>query len=261
MNHRYPLTTLAISFATALANASAREIVVPLVNYYSYAPFSMPDENSDLTRELASLLTADSGGRYRFVPSLIPKGRLDIMMQHDNWQGVVVWLNPRFVNDESKLRYIWSNPLMQESDLVLSHIDAPVEFTGLASLKGKVLGTVLNQRYADVEEMLANGELHRSDAPSQENSLRKLLLKRVDVVFVSRSTLGQLRQRIPEFDAKIYIASKPRNSFTRHVMITPAMPPDIVSYVQNAVAKLGSNPSWRKIATRYHIDNQLNKVP
>jgi polar amino acid transport system substrate-binding protein len=259
MTNRHPLFALLACLLAAPACADPGEVIVPLVNYYDYAPFSMPQERADLTRELADLLTAGSAGRYRFVPTLLPKGRLDQMLQHGGWQGMVAWLNPRFVNDETKSRYVWTKALMQETDLVVSRVDAPVEFTGVQSLRGKVLGTVLNQRYADVEDMIASEQLRRSDAPSQENSVRKLLLKRVDVVFISRSTLNGLHQRVPEFDNKLHVSAQPRNSFTRHIMLTPGLPPELIRYVQTTAAKLDSNPSWRDIAARYHIAGQIEK--
>ncbi|NRR30737.1 transporter substrate-binding domain-containing protein [Oxalobacteraceae bacterium] len=256
MSIRHSLILILAGLIATPLHAGASELEVPLVNYYNYAPFSMPDEKTDLTRELAELLTKNSGGRYRFVPTLLPKGRLDKMLVHEHWQGLVAWLNPRFVNDEAKSRYLWTETLMLESDLVVSHVDAPVDFQGVQSLQGKVLGTVLNQRYADIEEMIANKQLRRSDAPSQESNVRKLLLKRVDVVFISRSTLAGLQQRIPAFETKLHVAPLPRNSFTRHIMLTPELPPKLISYVQSTVAKFGGNPSWRHIAAQYHIEGQ-----
>ncbi|MES2934225.1 MAG: transporter substrate-binding domain-containing protein [Pseudomonadota bacterium] len=260
MSIRNPFFVLLVSALVTTLHAGASEVDVPLVNYYSYAPFSIPDESADLTRQLAQLLTNNSGGRYHFVPTLLPKGRLDNMLLDHHWQGVVAWLNPRFVNDENKSKYIWSESLMLETDLVVSHVDAPIHFTGITSLEGKVLGTVLNQRYADVEQMIANKQLRRSDAPSQENNVRKLLLKRVDVVFVSRSTINALRRRIPEFNKKLYIASMPRNSFTRHIMLTPGLQPELISYVQSTVAKLSTNPTWHDIAMRYRIEELIHKA-
>lgn len=259
MKIRHLLLAFTACLLAAPASADGGELLVPFVNYYDYAPFSMPEERADLTRELAGLLTAGSGGRYRFVPTLLPKGRLDQMLQHNHWQGVVAWLNPLFVNDDTKSRYIWTDILLQESDLVVSHAEAPVNFTGIQSLRGKVLGTVLNQRYADVEAMIASKQLLRSDAPSQENNVRKLLQKRVDVVFISRSALNGLRARVPEFDSKLHVSTLPRNSFTRHIMLTPGLQPELVRYVQTTVAQLGGNPSWRDIAARYHVAGQMEK--
>ncbi|MBY0240488.1 MAG: ABC transporter substrate-binding protein [Burkholderiaceae bacterium] len=259
MNNRNSLVVLLTGLLATTFQAGASELEVPLVNYYNYVPFSMPDERSDLTRELAQLLTKNSGGRYRFVPQLLPKGRLDNMLRKENWQGLVVWLNPQFVNDEAKTRYLWSEPLMWESDLVVSHVEAPIDFNGIESLQGKVVGTILNQRYADIEGMIANKQLQRNDAPSQESNVRKLLFKRVDAVFVSRSTLYGLQQRIPEFKTKLHIAALPRNSFTRHIMLTPGLQPDLISYVKNTVEKLGGNPSWNQIAAQYHFEGQAKK--
>jgi polar amino acid transport system substrate-binding protein len=233
---------------------NAGELTVPFVTYYDYAPFHSVDGGSDLTRELAVLLTRESGGRYRFEPTLLPKKRIDNMLEHQNWQGIVAWSSPRFFYDESKVRYLWSDTLLQESALVVSHVDAPVDFKGMASLRGKVLGTILNQRYVDVEDMIAANQLRRSDAPSMESNVRKLLLKRVDVVFISRSALDGLRQRIPGLDSQLYIAAQPRDQFTRHLMLTRGLPPDVISYVQRMTAQLDHNPAWRDMLLRHHAD-------
>ncbi|MYM25291.1 hypothetical protein GTP46_21915 [Duganella sp. FT135W] len=235
----------------------AGELIIPLVTYYDYAPFHSAEDSADLTHELAALLTRESGGRYRFVPTLLPKKRIDNMMQFQHWQGVIAWTNPRFFYDENKTRYLWTEPLLVEADLVVSHIDAPVKFAGLDTLRGKVLGTVLNQRYADVEPMLANRQLRRADAPTLESNVRKLLLKRVDVVFISRSALSGLRHRIPDFESQLYIAPQPRNTFTRHLMLTPGLPPAVISYVQQTTAHFEHNPAWRDLTLRYHVDGQV----
>jgi polar amino acid transport system substrate-binding protein len=244
---------LLASLLTALP-CTAGELVVPFATYYDYAPFYSPDGSADLTHDLAALLTRESGGRYRFEPMLLPKKRIDNMLQHQNWQGVVAWSSPRFFYDESKVRYLWTDALLQESALVVSHIDAPVDFKGLESLRGKVLGTILNQRYVDVEDMIANQQLRRSDAPSMESNIRKLLLKRVDVVFISRSALGGLRHRIPGADNQLYIAAQPRDQFTRNLMLTRDLPPDVISYVQRMAAQLDHNPAWRDILVRHHVE-------
>ena len=233
---------------------TAGEQTIPFVTYYDYAPFHSIDGSSDLTHELAALLTRESGGRYRFVPALLPKKRIDNMLQHQHWQGIVAWSSPRFFYDERKVNYLWTDALLQESALVISHIDAPVDFKGIQSLRGKVLGTVLNQRYVEVEDMIANNQLRRSDAPSMESNVRKLLLKRVDVVFISRSAMDGLRQRIPGFESQLYIAARPRDQFTRHLMLTRGLPPDVISYVQRMTAQLDHNAAWRDILVRQQVD-------
>lgn len=228
--------------------------VVPFVTYYDYPPFHSVEGSSDLTRDLAALLTRESGGRYRFEPMLLPKKRIDNMLQLQNWQGIVAWSSPRFFYDEAKVRYLWTDALLQESALVVSHIDAPVNFKGMESLRGKVLGTILNQHYVEVEDMIANKQLRRSDAPSMESNVRKLLLKRVDVVFISHSALDGLRDRIPGLDSQLYIAPQPRDQFTRNLMLTRGLPPDVSSYVQRMAAQLDHNPAWRAILVRHHVD-------
>jgi polar amino acid transport system substrate-binding protein len=255
------LITLLVACLLALsARAGEREVLtVPLVTYYDQAPFYSPQSATDLTRQLADLLTSRSGGRYRFVATVLPKKRVENMAQFDDWQGLVAWLHPRFVNDEEQHRFFWTEPLLLEEDLVISRAEAPVEYAGPASLRGKVLGTVLNHRYADVEDMFARHELRRSDAASLETNVRKLLLGRVDVVFVSYSSLPGLRERIPKLDRMLYIAPQPRNHFTRHILLTRGLPPELVRFVQETVAKFGHDPEWQAIVARDHLESLTPK--
>ena len=234
-------------------------LTVPLVTYYDQAPFSSPRSSTDLTRQLAALLTTRSGGRYHFVATVLPKKRVENMADFSGWQGLVAWLHPRFVDDEAHTRYYWTEPVLLEEDLVVSRADAPLDYSGAPSLRGKVLGTVLNHRYADVEDMLARHELRRSDAASLETCVRMLLLKRVDVVFVSHSLLPDLRRRIPDFDRLLYIAPTPRNHFTRHILLTRGLPPELVQFVQQTTAGFGRDPEWRAIVAGDHLDSLLPK--
>ncbi|MDZ7937574.1 MAG: hypothetical protein U5M53_04565 [Rhodoferax sp.] len=237
--------------------ATAEPLKVPLVTYYDYAPFQVGDGRQGLNRELAALLTAQSRGRYVFVPTYYPKGRLDAMLTEPSFAAAVAWLHPAFVRDEARTKFAWTKPLMNEVDLVVSPMAVPLEFSGVASLHGKTLGTIVNQRYADIEPSIASGALRREDAATQEGNLRKLMLRRVDVVFVSRSTLWWFRNSVDGFTTGLHIAAQPRNRFSRHVMLTRALPPELIDYVQHTIAELDGNARWRAAMERYHAAEQM----
>lgn len=253
------LFTLLLTALLALPawSAPAPAVEVALATYYDHAPFHHPDGATDLTRELAALLTARSGGRFHFVATLLPKKRIENMAQFADWQGVVAWLNPRFFGDEAQTQYQWSEAILMEEDLVLSHVEAPVVYTGPASLRGKLLGGVLNYRYEEADAMVARQEMRRSDAPSLESNIRKLMLKRVDVVFVPHSALPGLRQRIAGFDRQLLVAPLPRNHFSRHLLLTRGLPPELVRYVRESVPQLGRDPEWRALLAAHRLEKLL----
>ncbi|HYX32144.1 MAG TPA: hypothetical protein VE954_03460 [Oligoflexus sp.] len=237
--------------------AASAPIDVPLITYYDYPPFTLQNASKSLTQELAEYLSQASNGRFHFSVKVIPKGRLDVMMEKPDWKGVIAWINPKFVHDEAKTRYLWTAAIMNEIDLVASNKEAPHDYKGPESLRGLKLGAVLNQRYADVEDMIAKGALIRTNARSQENVLNMLIHRRVDVAFVSKSTLSWFRIHLKGFEQKVGFSPVPRNTFTRHVMLSRTLPPDVVDYVTKTTNGLGSQAQWQDIMNRFHIKDQI----
>ncbi|HYX32283.1 MAG TPA: hypothetical protein VE954_04165 [Oligoflexus sp.] len=179
------------------------------------------------------------------------------MMEKPDWKGIIAWINPKFVYDEAKTRYLWTAAIMNEIDLVASNKEAPHHYKGPESLHGLKLGAVLNQRYADVENMIAKRALVRTDGRSQENVLKMLMHRRVDVAFVSKSTLSWFRIHLKGLEQKVVFSPVPRNTFTRHVMLSRSLSPEVAEYVIKTINGLGSQAQWRDIMDRFHIKDQI----
>ncbi len=82
-----------------------------------------------------------------------------------------------------ELRY--SNPAVRRTLWLVTRSDATFPFETLADLKGKTIGAVHGYSYGEEFEQSRN-KLFRvdDDLPSRSNRLRRLLLKRVDVVLL-----------------------------------------------------------------------------
>lgn len=237
------LLALAFWFATQLAWG---EQTVPIYTYYSDPPFSVAWPDS-LTTRLADALTVKSNGVYRFKAVQLPRLRLDKMIEGAQWDGLVAWVNPPWFGDERKTRFAWSHPFMKDADLVVSSKPHPVEYEdGGKSLEGLRLGGVVGHRYTDVQALIDSGRLVRDDADSELQSVLKLKYGRVQVVFVQASSLPYLRQEVPDLDAWLYIARRPRDSYQRHLFASKGNKA-LIAFVDVALRKLGSEPFWQSV--------------
>lgn len=96
--------------------------------------------------------------------------------------------NPEWMVDATA--YHWSPPLIEEEDALLQHRDSPA-ISGLADLKGKVLGTSLGFAYAmPLMEAFANNDVERKDVRDLDTRLNLLSHKRLDAIIDMRRSLA-----------------------------------------------------------------------
>lgn len=226
-------------------NASEK-LRVPVVVYYNYHPYYDEESKNDLNSELVATLNAHlAGENVEFYSEYVPKGRLDIWLKDSGWKGLVAWTNPKFLNDPKKDKYQWSESVLEEKDWVVSNSKKPIEFQNINSLVGKTLGTVRNQIYPDVEKLINEGKILRTSTNSQASNIRMLMMGRVDVVFISRSTMHYFKKEIKDFPNGLYFASTPRNVFTRHIMVSKSISPEMRNKIMKVVKSLHSDKIWK----------------
>lgn len=219
---------------------------IPLYTYYDEPPFAL-DQPANLTTKLANWLSDRSAGRYQFVPTQLPRKRLDLVIEHQaQWQGVVAWANPVFFHDPLQLKYLWSKPYMQDVNLVVSHRSKPVEFKNATSLYGLRVGAVIGRQLEDFESDIAQGKITREDANSVLSNLKKLNLHRIDATFISASSLGSYRQQFTDLDHWLYIAATPRGLVERHFFLAPNQA-TLLDFLNDAAVALPKDPQWKAL--------------
>ncbi|QLI82018.1 transporter substrate-binding domain-containing protein [Chitinibacter fontanus] len=242
------------SFIVAMLLSSfaiASEQIV-IYSQYDYPPFWYPDGRG-LSQDLAKALTEHSKGLYRFEVQILPRKRLDKLLEEPNWQGLIPWVSPVWFRDESKSRYVWTSPLMQDADLVIS--SHSVQFDTPESLQGLTLGGILGHRYAEFEALINAGKILRDDAPNQEMNFKKLQAKRVDFLFAPHSSWIELKLNNPATVQGLLSANKPRNRYERLVLISPNNPA-LSKYVVKTVDQLSKDPVWQAKIHPYNYQSK-----
>jgi polar amino acid transport system substrate-binding protein len=241
---RYAVACLLLLCCTLAQGRAAEQI--PLYTYYDEPPFAI-GHGDNLTTRLADWLSRRSKGRFEFVPTYLPRIRLDLTISSDpHWRAAVAWASPSFFQDEARRAFAWSIPYMQDVNLIVSHRSKPVHYSGPASLYGLRVGAVLGRKLSEFDVDIARGKIHREDAPTTLSNLQKLQFKRIDATFISASALPSYRQQIPTLDQWLFIAETPRSNIERHIMLSLAQQ-DLLLFFNQALGDMPHDPYWQAV--------------
>ncbi|WP_349744471.1 substrate-binding periplasmic protein [Roseateles cavernae] len=233
----------------------ARGAALEVQSHYDFAPFQTgPGEglNYDLVAWLRQSLLAEE---LEVRLSGLPRRRLDLLMRAPDWRGLVPWVVPAWFGDAGMTRFVWSAPVIEDADLVLSHKNRALDYDGPASLRGLRLGGVLGHSYVEVDPLVVQGLVRREDASDTASNLRKLLRGRVDVVFLAQSGWPWWLRQMPELTGQIHVAPKARARYARRMLLSPRLPPELRHTLLALLAKLGRDQTWQRYLARYGLQD------
>lgn len=238
-----------LALGATLAAGAATE--VPVYNTYLGPPFL--DAQGGLARELVTELNRRLGGEYILRLENLPRARLtrDILSK-EPFRGVVVLLNPRFINDAERSKYLWSEPLFVDRNVLV--FNRPPPALDAKELRGLRFGGVMDSRYRGIDDLVGQGVVVREDAPNELASLRKLADGRVDFVHMNRPMfLAHLGHMDPKEAQKLHAVPAPwLPEFTRHIMVGTAEPV-LAQRLFAIVRELKNDAAWKRTLEKYQI--------
>lgn len=221
----------------------ATEVII--FSHYDTPPF-LTASKTGLTYKLAEALNHLAKGRYYFRVQILPRKRLDKTLENPNWFGMVPWVNPAWFKDAEQTKFSWSTPMMKDENLVISHQNKPINFNGPQSLVGLELGGILGHRYIEIETLIWENKITRFNVVSEVQNIEKLLRQRIDVMFISKSSLNFYLNQHPNFQQHIFIANQIRGSFHRYILL-PKKDHALTSFINHAINELGKQPEWKNL--------------
>ncbi len=183
---------------------------------YNDEPLIFTDSSGAVTggifAEIMDSLSSRSNTDYRLrniprkrLEQYLISGKLDLYLK----------MNPKWVSDST--HFLWSVPLFQENDILVSRSSQPLQFND--SLQHKKIGTILGFYYPTLQQKFESGLLIRTDAHSFKANMGKLKLNRVDAVVDSDILI--LFKIKEELDAKSYfIAPQKVASHSVHAIVS-----------------------------------------
>lgn len=101
----------------------------------------------------------------------------------------------------SASRFLWSEPIIDSTDVLMFRTGETFAFSGPSDLKGKAVGTVLGFGYPNLDPLFLSGECTRMDAPNARTQLKMLLSSRVDAAVVNQHVVQWLIREDPSLSA------------------------------------------------------------
>ena len=221
---------------------------IRLYDYHQHPPFNT-GVDAGLSCELVKYLNEKLGGEPRIELWLVNRARLALEMADPDFDGLVVWVNPAWVGDPHRERYLWTFPVMRDTNELVSNIDNPVTYRGPDSLKGLVFGGVEGYRYQGIDDAASCGELVRQDAKKVKTNLELLVRGRIDVTLVSGSSLGFFIDA-QHYQGKLFISPFPHPGDPRHILL-PNSRPELHATLNDIAEQMDRDPRWHKVLESY----------
>jgi len=221
---------------------------IRLYDYHQHPPFNTGGE-AGLSHELVKYLNEKLGGEPKIELWLVNRARLALEMSDPDFDGLVVWVNPAWVGDPQRERYLWTFPVMRDTNELISSIDKPITYRGPDSLKGLVFGGVEGYRYQGIDEAAAGGELVRHDAKKVKINLDLLVRGRIDVTLVPGSALAFFTH-VPAYEGKLFVSPFPQSSYTRHILV-PRSRADLHARLNDIAEQMDRDPRWHQVLESY----------
>ena len=221
---------------------------ISLYSHYTTAPFAVEGVPPQLsyTVRLAAWLSDKSAGRYLFEARQMPRLRLNRIVSQADWQGVVAWANPLWFADPERQRFLWSNALMSDRNVLVSRQVDQLLFPAQEPAQQLHLGAISGHFYADLEPSMQRGLLLREDAQNDLSNVLKLQHGRVDIVVVQASSLAYLRSQMADFDQWASVSPTLQPSYQRYLFTSTANP-QLMAFLQQTLVQLAQAPEWAEL--------------
>ena len=199
---------------------------------------------------------------YHFSVSYIPRKRLNYLLKSEQFEAMVIGVNPVWFQDTNKSKYLWSEPMMRNQDEIISHASNPIEFDSKQALLGKSIGGIAGFHYHTIDTLVAEGLMTRIDTSNESQLINILLKNRFDCAIVSRATTIYY-QHLLTADTTLYFSSIPHDTFTRHILAPKRFSKEFTTVVE-LIQKLSIDPQWQAKMQQYQVqlrptDSQLNE--
>jgi polar amino acid transport system substrate-binding protein len=241
--------TFLLSTQLFSAEITEQKINVDVYVYHLKPPFIINDTYKlGLYFDFSDYLNSKSD-KYHFETVFVPRKRIDIMLQDDNFNGVLLGVSPLWFKDKAETKYLWTSNFYQDQDEVVSLHEKPIEYNEAHSLIDKVLGGVRGFYYLGVDELVSKGEISRVDTIGEYELLQMLMFKRIDVGIISRSTLSYLT-KAKGWQNQFHVSKQPHDKYQRRILV-PRHCVDIYEEIAPIIANISNDPEWKSILQKY----------
>lgn len=206
--------------------------------YHNFSPFiiATPGQPS-----LSNYFVNHLNYQYNFNYIVTPINRKDLNQLIKEGEPVrLLWANPQWFPNEAPET---SEPIIWDSDVLLSSSHNNTEVLELSTLKNKRFCAIQGHFYKHLEPWLSDGVITRVDGNSLLDCLEKIQLGKVDYMQVERSSLYN-----NDFSSQlgaVKIIEPALDSFTRHILLFNTEHSEFEA-INKAIKSLKTDRQWEQ---------------
>lgn len=238
----------ALACAGLLAAATTRAETVMVYTSANFAPLILRD-GGGIYPDLVDYLNRKKLAPYTFKLSYLPRKRLQVQLEDGSLDGIIIGMMPQWFDDLAQKKYLWTAPFAVDHFVLVSNAAHPIGAQPPAALAGARIGMTLGYVYPGIDDWVRRHGLVRSDAPSEEKSLDKLLLNRVDCSAVVESVLRYYIKTRGLY-GKFSLAPLPGPETERRFLI-PHSQRAVYDKLAPLLNKLKDDAEWQRLMARY----------
>lgn len=234
------ILTLTSTFSYGISNHANQFYVC---SAYKSGPFIIDESKRlGLLYTFTDFLNAQAQGKYQFDVLLLPRGRLLLELQTTN-HCIVPFVSYQWF-DPSKALYNWSQPIIEDANVILSS-----QATKLESLaKEKVVGLRTSQVIGffddQLETLIKDKTVIRFDSISLEKSVGMVAKHRIDFIVSGRIPLQYLINK-HHLEDKVYLSKKTTATFNRSVM-SPKYNAELSEFIAAQIEPFKVSAAWEQ---------------
>lgn len=231
-------------------------LAVEQIEAWSYLP-SPPflvdaNTNAGLSADLIGYLNQALAGQYQITLTLLPRARMNLML--DNGQKGFVVLVPSIVfGGPTSGAYLWSAPLVADRQELLSRPQRAFEYHGPDSLAGVRFGAMLGHNYPPLARDMDSGKISAFRSRNEEALVNMLDEGHVDVVTIPNSTARYFMARSPGTTPRWHFSQQNLGEYGRHLMFQQGMEKQRDDF-DRVIRQMPGDPAWIAILQRYGLE-------
>jgi polar amino acid transport system substrate-binding protein len=242
------LAVLTMLCASVLHGAAWAEVVTVYTSA-RVAPLVV-SEDEGIYPDLIHYLNRHAPGGLSFRLEYLPRKRLQLKVESGALDGIVIGMMPRWFGDAAQKKYLWTVPFATDRYVVVLPAGQAYSQANPGALAGRSVGMVLGYSYPDLEPWMRRQGLIRSDAPSDDKSLEKLQLGRVDSVAAAESVVRYYMKTHAVGADKFQLHGLPSGQTERRFLV-PHAKAAVYEKIAPVIRKLKEDPEWQRLVSRY----------
>ena len=156
-------------------------------------------------------------GEALYTLRFVPRVRLERDLNAGTLAGAILGVNPIWFKDAKRERYLWTEPLYRDRDIVVSPQEKPFEY-GQDSLDGLTVCQVRGYFYETITPAIQSGTLAQFPVAREVAIFDSLDQARCDFGVLSES-LYRFLLRQGDIQPHYHIAAKPQAEYERSILV------------------------------------------